>query len=141
MTGIEVSPALIYAGVIAIIVAATSWGILTFKRRGDPDAPYDTVDKVLWGLTIPVLAVVVIGGFVMASQARKTGRLHKEGDDDLTPDEPETDPGESRGDQVARIIEDRAEEVEKHVLEEATEDEVAARGAGLFDPGKPTDVT
>ena len=138
MTGIEISPALLYAGLIGIVVAAGAHGILTFKRRDDPDAPYDTVDKVLWGLTIPVVAVVLIGGFIIA-RGRKVGRPNKEGDDRLAPDEPVTDPGESRGDQVARIIEERAEEVEEHILEEATDDEVAAVGAGLFDPGKPTD--
>lgn len=133
---IELDPLVIQAVVAALVVAGTAWTILYFKRRSDPSAPYDTIDKVLWGLTVPVVAVVAVAGMIGLASANSSERPRREGDDDLSPDEEPTDPPtESRGDQVARIIEERAEEVEDHVLNTATDDEVAARGAALFDPG------
>ncbi len=139
MEGIVINPIVLYVLVIVLIVAAISSTILFFKRRGRKDEPYDMVDKVLVALGLPLVLIgVVVAATALAQGNRGTSR--REGDDDLAPDTPTEPPAESRGEQVVRIIEDRAEEVEDHVLNDATDDEVAARGAGLFDPGAPPDT-
>ncbi len=126
----------------AAVVSGICTAVLPFKRRSlDADAPYDTVDKVLWALGIPLLAVTGVLGLIAVTQARDEATERREGDDDLTPDEELTDPNaESRAEQVARVIEENAEKVERHVLEDATDDEVGARGAAVFGLGpKPDD--
>lgn len=130
----QIHPAVLYGFVAVVIVAVLAWGILTIKRRGvADDVPYDTVDKVLWALTIPLLAVVAVGAVIGISSVKKSKKA------DVTPPDEPDEPEESRSDQVIRIVDHRAEEVEDHVLHDATDDEVAARGAGLFDPDTPTD--
>lgn len=137
----NVDPTVMVVLFAAAVVSGICTAALKFKRRGlDADAPYDTVDKVLWVLGIPLLAVVGVLGIVAVTQAGGKSTERREGDDDLAPDEEPTDPNaESRGEQVARVIEENAEKVEKHVLEEATDDEVGARGAALFGLGPKPD--
>ena len=126
--------------VLAMISAACTTALKLKRQNVDVDAPYDTVDKVLWVLGIPLLAVVAIAGIVAVTRTGDKPSERREGDDDLVPDEEPTDPNaESRGEQVARVIEENAEKVEKHVLEEATDDEVGARGAALFGLGPKPD--
>jgi hypothetical protein len=139
MDGVVVNPVFAYSALALVVVAGVAWVALKAKRKGlDEDAPHDTVDKVLWALTIPALVVAFALGTIGMLQAKQSGPVRREGDDDLAPDEPAKPPKESESDRVVRIIEDRADEVEDHVLNHATDDEVAARGAGLFDPGTPS---
>lgn len=135
MSGVD--PIWVYALVISIVVAVVAQAILWVKRRGDPEGPYDPIDWTLWALTAPVLLIAAAVVFV-ESRRPEAGR---EDDDDLSPDEPVDRDEESRTDQVIRIVEAQAEEVEDHVLNEATDDEVAGRGASIFDPGVGDDRT
>jgi len=137
----QVDPVFMWGLFIVAVVSVICMTVLHIKRSGvDVDTPYDTVDKVLWTMGAPPLALLGIFGLMVAAQTMKQAPKQREGDDDLVPDEEPTDPNaESRTEQIVRIIEDNAEKVEEHVLEEATDDEVGARGAALFGVGPSSD--
>ena len=114
---------------VLVIVSGIAWGVLKLREGNEPT----TIDRVLKLFALPLLGLGLLALVLMRNNAAGPRRMA--GDDDLEPDEP-TDPGdrETEGEHVRRVIEEQADRVEKHVLEEATDDEVAARGAGLFDP-------
>jgi hypothetical protein len=132
----DLFPAAIYVLVGIILISATSQAILTVKRWNvEANTPYDTIDKVLLFISMIVLLIGALFGIFTASTKRPSRSSHP-GDNDLAPEDTGDDKDhESRSDQVVRVIEDQADRAEKHIEEEATDDEVASRGAGLFDPG------
>ena len=125
--------------VLGLVICAGAWGWLQLSEKGLVQSN-PTVDKVLKFAAIPLGILVTVLGFVALGKGLvgKKKVVHG-GDNDLAPDVPEVDPNrETEASHVRRVIEETATRAEEHVLEEATDDEVAARGAALFDPGLPT---
>jgi hypothetical protein len=120
-------------GVVGCI-AAQIW----LKRREAAGIEPTALDQLLKLAAIPLLILISILG-VIALRGGGKGPDRREGDDDLAPDEEPTDTRETEAERVARVIKDEAERVEEHITETATDDEVAARGAALFDPGVSDD--
>lgn len=121
---------LVITVVVLLIVSGVAWGVLQLRQSDEPT----TFDRVLKLFALPLLGLGLLLLIVSRANAATPGRM--EGDDDLEPDE-STDPEEDRetqAEQVRRVLEDEADRVEEHIIEKATDDEVAARGAALFDP-------
>jgi hypothetical protein len=133
-------PAII-AIIVGIVICGSAWGWLQLAKQGLVKSN-PTLDKILGLVAFPLgILVTVLGAVALSKKALGGAKKPMEGDDDLAPDEDEdTDHGEPReteAEHVRRVIEEAAEEVETHVREEAPDDEVAARGAAIFDPGAP----
>ena len=129
-----VTDPLVIAVIVLLVVSGTAWGILQLRKDSEPT----TVDRVLKLFALPLLGLGLLALILLRG---KPGATTLPGDDNLTPDEP-TDPDdrETEAERVRRVIETEADRVETHVRDTATDDEVAARGAGLFDPGvSPSD--
>jgi hypothetical protein len=120
--------------ILGAFIGLVCGSIFLVRRQQRKGLPLDTIDYVLAGFSLPLVLLGAVGSAYIAFANDKT--IRREGDEDLTSDVPPQPPEESRGALVARVLEDEAQRVEEHVLNEATDNEVAARGAGLFDPGK-----
>ena len=114
---------------IPLILAGIVWGILQIRASGKPVS----ISSALKTFALPLMGIGLVLLSIIRSKPEDPVRLP--GDDDLEPDESSDEEIETQGEQVRRVIEEEAERVEEHILEEATDDEVASRGAGLFDPG------
>lgn len=126
-------PEMVLGLILLIVVSGTCGLVLHYKRRDLPaGTPWALEDKVLLAFGVLPLVVVGICGAVLTFLGRtRASKSSRPGDSDLASGAP-AEIGESRGDQVIRIVEERGAEVERHLLEDATDDEVGARGAVLF---------
>lgn len=131
---LSIDPWIVAAWALLLLVSGGCSVALHFKRQKMPDgSPFDVVDRVLWVCGAPLfIFLTLLGAVVVMGRLRGAASNQREGDTDLATDGPSSLPEESRSEQVVRILETQAEKAEAHILEEATEDEVGARGAALF---------
>lgn len=134
---VSVDPTIAITLLVMSCVSGAAWLALRIKRGSDASSPYDTVEKVLLALSVPLFVLGLVAAAMSMTRTKTPSR--REGDEDLTPDNVPTEESESPGELVTRVVIENAEAAETHTLHEATEDEVAARGAALFDPGAPTE--
>lgn len=118
------------AWLIALIAAiiSSSCAVALWIRRSDAKGPFTTIDIALAIGAAPFALV-----FLIASVIGIKNLFSRESDP-----EPgvvvDTHEGPSSSEHVDEVVGDIAERTETHIREDATDDEVAARGAALFDP-------
>lgn len=96
------------------------------------DPRWSTLDWVLFGLSIPLAGVVLISAVLFKG---KPDTLEASRSRDTVDSITEIEPPSER---VVRVVEDIAEKEGTHLREVATDDEVASKGAALFDPEAKT---
>jgi len=120
--------------VAAIVLGLIGIGcyVLLYVRQKNRTGPFSTLDMALFIASFPITLVAIALG--VASFSNKFGKKKpaRPGDEDVDVNLPAVDV-ESTGDKLVRVVEANAEKVVKHLEENATDDEVAARGAALFD--------
>ena len=121
---------------IAAVISVASTAILRSRRgKVQRGTPYTTLDKVLFVLGIPMIFIIGVSALLLMAGATQRPVNRREGDNDISLDDPPETPDEGKGEGIARVIEDRAEKVETEILEEATDDEVGSRGAKVYGLG------
>lgn len=119
--------------ILVFLLGAVSVGCgaaLFVRLRSRPEGemlPLNRVDWILAALSFPVAAV----GLFLA-----TRRQSKEEVVDPVVDVPEQIDTESESERVHRVVEEIASKEGDRIREVASDDEVASRGADLFDPGR-----
>lgn len=117
-------------GVLILIIASgIAWGVFQIRNS---DEPVSFV-QLLKAFALPLFGLGLVA--VALFRAKSEAPVRLPGDDDLEPEQPKEEDRETQGEQVRRVIEEQADRVEEHILEKATDAEVRARGAALFDPG------
>lgn len=106
---------------VAFVLCSLAVGLIAFYRRGDI-SPLG----LLKAFGAPLIGLLLLIAALFRRSPSSTRQPTIPG--------PEDSDGETTDQRVRRVLEAEARRVKEHVLEEATDDEVAARGAGLFDP-------
>jgi hypothetical protein len=115
-------------GVVCTISGLALW----YRRSVARDPRWSTLDWVLFGLSIPLAGVVLISVVLFKG---KPDALEASRSRDMVDSITEIEPPSER---VVRVVEDIADKEGTHLREVATDDEVASKGAALFDPGTKT---
>jgi len=127
----------IWLQVALIVCLVASLGTAIFLQvRGTKDD--DGLGwKVLAAVAIPSTLLLTVAITMLASGKKGGGS-----DNPVTPPTPANNPIDRHDDEDAiahrESMVEGAEDRASHIEDDATDDEVASRGASLFDPGKPS---
>lgn len=123
-----------YLPIIALlflVISALSGFTLWWKRKGaDPTQGWDAIDIVLIVMGFPAVLGLVVLGWAFLTKKK-------------APDPPpglQSPPPPRQVEDLVEAGEEERKKVVEHIKEVATDDEVAARGASLFDPGNDSNA-
>lgn len=126
--------------IVGLVICGSAWGWLQLAHKGFVKRN-ERLEQVLALVAMPLGALLSIFGLSRIFKNKNASVLEEQ--ISVENEGTENDrPRETEAEHVRRVLETAAEEAETHIEKTATDDEVAARGAALFDPGldKPSDT-